>query len=222
MEAPFAVAPADQPSNEFSGYVSLYREALSSSSTVYSFLCLYKIIEGLRARVEHDWNVRPAAPAVPTHLLGKFPNSVDEIVRWLNALFPVHRDWDRMCLEGEGGLLPMLYRESLTFDFPQQKALRACHEFRTNECNFWQTPILVVFILTRKGMYINFLLDPVGSFAFGLTLFLPTLPRITANRRTYLCVGFCHSALVHFPQNSLPGCLKRWRLDARCVFPPSS
>ncbi len=50
IEAPFAATPTDQPSNEFRGYISLYREALSSSSTVYSFLCFYKIIEGLRAR----------------------------------------------------------------------------------------------------------------------------------------------------------------------------
>jgi hypothetical protein len=50
LEAPFAVAPTHRPSNDFRGYSSLYREALSCSSSVYCFICFYKIIEGLRAR----------------------------------------------------------------------------------------------------------------------------------------------------------------------------
>jgi hypothetical protein len=99
VEAPFAVAPMHQPSNEFRGYISLYREALGSSSTVYSFLCLYKIIEGLRARrtrleraARHGGTSYSSVPEV-------FPKTSGEIVGWLNALFPIHREWDRMSIE---------------------------------------------------------------------------------------------------------------------------
>jgi hypothetical protein len=99
VEAPFAVAPTHQPSNEFRGYIGLYREALGSSSTVYSFLCLYKIIEGLRARrtrleraARHGGTSYSSVPEV-------FPKTSGEIVGWLNALFPIHREWDRMSIE---------------------------------------------------------------------------------------------------------------------------
>jgi hypothetical protein len=39
-EAPLAIAPTAEMKPEFRGYASLYREALSSSSTVYRFLCV--------------------------------------------------------------------------------------------------------------------------------------------------------------------------------------
>lgn len=98
-EAPFAVTPADQPSNEFRGYISLYREALGSSSIVYRFLCFYKIIEGLRARrtrLERAARRRGTSYSVPAE---EFPATAAEIIGWLNALFPVHREWDAMCIE---------------------------------------------------------------------------------------------------------------------------
>jgi hypothetical protein len=99
VEAPFAVAPTDQPSGEFRGYISLYREALSSSSTVYSFLCLYKIVEGLRARRTRLERAARRSGSSYTPPSEEFPNTADEIVGWLNALFPIHREWDRMCIE---------------------------------------------------------------------------------------------------------------------------
>jgi len=99
-EAPFAVAPTQQATNEFRGYIGLYREALNSSSSVYQFLCLYKIIEGLRARrTRLERAARRsggAAPAVPAELL---PQTDAEIVTWLNALFPVHGDWVAMAVQ---------------------------------------------------------------------------------------------------------------------------
>ena len=49
-EVPFAVAPTAELKPEFRGYASLYGEALSSSSTVYAYLCLFKIIEGVQSR----------------------------------------------------------------------------------------------------------------------------------------------------------------------------
>ena len=99
LETPFAVAPTQQPSNEFRGYISLYREGLGSSSTVYRFLCFYKIIEGLRARrkrLERSARKSGAAHTVPKETLPKAPA---DIVTWLNALFPIRPAWDAMCLE---------------------------------------------------------------------------------------------------------------------------
>jgi hypothetical protein len=99
LEAPFAVAPTNNPSNEYKGYVSLYREALSSSSTVYRFLCFYKIIEGLRARrtrLERTANRGGASYSVPAEV---FPATPGDLVNWLNALFPIHREWDAMSIE---------------------------------------------------------------------------------------------------------------------------
>jgi hypothetical protein len=49
-EVPFAVAPTAQLQPGFRGYASLYREALSSSSSVYAYLCFFKIIEGIISR----------------------------------------------------------------------------------------------------------------------------------------------------------------------------
>jgi hypothetical protein len=99
LEAPFAVAPIDNTSNEYRGYVSLYREALSSSSIVYRFLCFYKIIEGLRprrTRLERAARRRGEPYSPPVEV---FPATPGEVVNWLNALFPIHRDWDAMSIE---------------------------------------------------------------------------------------------------------------------------
>lgn len=52
-EVPFSVVPTAELKPEFRGYVSLYREALGSNSPVYTFLCFFKIIEGIRARQTH-------------------------------------------------------------------------------------------------------------------------------------------------------------------------
>ena len=114
-EAPFAVTPTHQPTNEFRGYTSLYREALGSSSSVYSFVCFYKIIEGLRARrvrLERA-SRRSGVPqaAAPAELL---PATASEVVRWLNAIFPVHREWDAMCIETA---VPPIVRGQAVQDF---------------------------------------------------------------------------------------------------------
>lgn len=49
-EVPFAVTPIVELKPEFRGYASLYREALSTNSEVYAYLCLFKIIEGVLTR----------------------------------------------------------------------------------------------------------------------------------------------------------------------------
>jgi hypothetical protein len=67
-EAPLAITPTADMKPEFRGYASLYREALSSSSTVYRFLCLFKIIEGVvsrRARIAEE--AKASEREIPRH-----------------------------------------------------------------------------------------------------------------------------------------------------------
>jgi hypothetical protein len=79
-------------------YASLYREALGSSSSNYQFLCLYRIIEGLRERRQR---VRGEA-AKDARRRGKVPTSRPETKipsdlvsqrRLLNSVFPNPRKW---------------------------------------------------------------------------------------------------------------------------------
>ena len=98
-EAPFAVLPTAALKPEFRGYSSLYREALGSSSTVYRFLCFFKIIEGLsarRKRLLRQAKRNGGTITLPDEIL---PADAAEIRKWLNAIFPIRRDWDAMALE---------------------------------------------------------------------------------------------------------------------------
>ncbi|MFI5109354.1 MAG: methylamine utilization protein MauJ [Terriglobales bacterium] len=98
-EAPFAVTPTAEMKAEFRGYASLYREALGSSSAIYRFLCLYKIIEGVQARrrrMEREAKRQGTAFATIREVM---PTTDEEISTWLDAIFPVRRKWDRMVLD---------------------------------------------------------------------------------------------------------------------------
>lgn len=98
-EAPFSVMPTAEMKAEFRGYASLYREALSSSSAVYRFLCFYKIVEGiLSRRTRLAQEAKDAARPITRHR-EYLPRTPDEIVTWLNASFPVRRAWDVMAVE---------------------------------------------------------------------------------------------------------------------------
>ncbi len=97
-EPPFATLPTAELKVEFRGYASLYREALGSSSAVYRFLCLFKIIEGLRAkrkRLTREAKRTGTTVAIPDEIL---PTDTDEIGTWLNAIFPGKRKWDGLAL----------------------------------------------------------------------------------------------------------------------------
>ena len=96
-EAPFSVTPTMQLKPEFRGYASLYREALGSSSIVYRFLCMYKILEGLRARrTRLDRQTRKQGQVInrPMEVL---PDKA-EIPLWLDGIFPVRRPWDELAI----------------------------------------------------------------------------------------------------------------------------
>jgi hypothetical protein len=99
-EVPFAITPTAELKANFRGYAGLYREALASSSTVYRFLCFYKIIEGLRARrkrLERDAKKKGIAIGATVETL---PKDAPGIAGWLNAIFPILSGrWDPMAID---------------------------------------------------------------------------------------------------------------------------
>lgn len=101
LEAPFSVTPNAALKADFRGYAGLYREALASNSTVYRFLCIYKIIEGLRARRKRkEREAKRQGKSIPA-INEVLPASAADVAKWLNAIFPIRRSlqWDAMSLE---------------------------------------------------------------------------------------------------------------------------
>jgi hypothetical protein len=121
LEAPFSVEGTPPPhDSEFAHYASTYREALNSNSSVYRFLCLFKIIEGIRVRRlrlgkeaagDREKCVRP---------MERIPNDDASAKAWLNTIFPIHREWDGLTLhqmfppEAKGKKLMHLVQTELT------------------------------------------------------------------------------------------------------------
>jgi hypothetical protein len=98
MEVPFAVMPTANLIPEFRGYASLYREALSSNSSVYQFLCLFKMIEGmLKRRARLGVEARKVGTTI-TRPWEHIPGEIKDAIPWLNAIFPIRRNWDPMAL----------------------------------------------------------------------------------------------------------------------------
>ena len=100
LEAPFAVE-GNPPSHdsEFAHYASMYREALNSNSPVYRFLCLFKIIEGIRFRRARLGKQAGQGGKQFIRPVETIPNDENESRTWLNALFPVHAEWDPLTLD---------------------------------------------------------------------------------------------------------------------------
>jgi len=97
---PWSVMPTAQLEPEFLGCASIYREALNTNSPAYRYLCLYKIIEGIR--------VRRSRLAAEAKQMGQqprkfqyedIPGKKEDFVSWLNAIFSVRPTWDEMALE---------------------------------------------------------------------------------------------------------------------------
>lgn len=100
FDVPLIVAPQSRTQPDFRGVASLYREALNSNSPVYQFLCLYKIIEALRARRKKLQRAAKAANlAPPAATLEIFPSTHQEIRMWLEALFYVRPEWSLVALD---------------------------------------------------------------------------------------------------------------------------
>jgi hypothetical protein len=99
IPAPMAINPTSTSTADFRGVASLYREAMNSNSPVFAFLCLYKIIEMLRARrkkVERLAKQLGNSYSPPTEIL---PVDLNDIRAWVTKLFYTRPAWDLMALE---------------------------------------------------------------------------------------------------------------------------
>jgi hypothetical protein len=98
FEVPLAIRPTANLPPEFRGYASLYREALNSNSSVYQFLCLFKMIEAmLKRRARLGAEARKAGKQF-TRQHETIPASPDAAIKWLNAIFSIRPNWDAMAL----------------------------------------------------------------------------------------------------------------------------
>src|ERR1700730_6327866 len=81
-------------------YGAVYREALTSESTTYQFLCYYRLIESMQARrkrLERDSLKQGKKYVIPVEV---YPNTQLEAIRWLNDIFPVKpSQWDEMTIQ---------------------------------------------------------------------------------------------------------------------------
>jgi len=82
---------------EFSHYASLYREALNSSSSVYRYLCLFKTIEGIRARRERELKKRLDNHDAVVKRRECFPDDPSEFENWLKPIYS--RQWSKVALD---------------------------------------------------------------------------------------------------------------------------
>jgi hypothetical protein len=99
LDAPMAIHATSNFGPEFRSYAALYREALNTNSPVYQFLCLFKILEALRAR-----RTRLAREAKRTNTSYTAPDEVlpgtpAEIKTWLESLFYIRREFDLSAYE---------------------------------------------------------------------------------------------------------------------------
>ena len=85
---------------ELMTYGAVYREALTSESTTYQFLCYYRLIESIQARrkrLERDFLKQGKKYLIPVEV---YPYTQLEAIRWLNAIFPVKpTQWDEMTIQ---------------------------------------------------------------------------------------------------------------------------
>ena len=99
LEAPMAIQPTSNAGPEFRSFAALYREALNTDSPVYQFLCLFKILEALRARrtrFARDAKKNNTTYTAPDESL---PSTHAEIKVWLEGLFYIRRPFDLSTLD---------------------------------------------------------------------------------------------------------------------------
>lgn len=99
LEAPMAIQPTSNAGPEFRSFAALYREALNTDSPVYQFLCLFKILEALRARrtrLVRDAKKNNTTYTAPDEIL---PNTYAEIKVWLEGMFYIRRPFDLSTLD---------------------------------------------------------------------------------------------------------------------------
>jgi hypothetical protein len=99
LEAPMAINASTNFGPEFRSYAALYREALNTDTPVYQFLCLFKIIEALRARRIRLGREAKKKGGVYTAPIEQIPSSDAEVRTWLEGLFYIRRDFDLSTLQ---------------------------------------------------------------------------------------------------------------------------
>jgi hypothetical protein len=93
LEAAWAVPSSGEMSDEFRRYASLYREALSSNSPAYQFLCFFKIIEGIQGRRSRINGQARKEGREPRRHDERFPPDQAGREKWLKAIFYASSAW---------------------------------------------------------------------------------------------------------------------------------
>lgn len=96
----FGLLDGGKLSKEFRSFAGLYREAIQSNSSVYQFLCFFKIAEGVnqrRRRLAEEAKAHGQAPS--PRRVERVPEKSNEYEPWLNAIFPGPRKWTPMALD---------------------------------------------------------------------------------------------------------------------------
>jgi hypothetical protein len=99
LEAPMAIHATSNFVPEFRSYAALYREALNTNSPVYQFLCLFKIVEALRARRKRLAREVKRTKTSYTNPDEVLPSTPAEIKTWLESLFYIRREFDLSTFE---------------------------------------------------------------------------------------------------------------------------
>jgi hypothetical protein len=99
LEAPMAINATSNFGPEFRSYAALYREALNTNSPVYQFLCLFKIVEALRARRKRLTREAKRTKTSYTSPGEVLPSTPAEIKTWLESLFYIRREFDLSTFE---------------------------------------------------------------------------------------------------------------------------
>jgi hypothetical protein len=99
LQAAWAVPGTGTMSEEFRRYASLYREALSSNSSAYQFLCFFKMIEAIMARRGRLNAEARREGRAPRRSIERLPSDLASREVWLRAIFYGRPDWDPMSLD---------------------------------------------------------------------------------------------------------------------------
>lgn len=99
----FAANAIDVMSEDLQKYASLYREALNSNSPNYQYLCLYKVIEGLRERRSRIrktlvLDAKSKGESVFRYSDERIPTNLTSQIEWLKSIFPQADTFDEMLL----------------------------------------------------------------------------------------------------------------------------
>jgi hypothetical protein len=87
-EMTFAGPPGLDKDEDLAALVSIYREALTSSSLTYQFLCFYKIAEALKARRDRLAKAARRRGEKVTRVVEVVPADAADFEAWLGAIFP--------------------------------------------------------------------------------------------------------------------------------------